>query len=80
MIKSSKLFFVVIALFCLYLPLSALAQSQKRLTEIYKTLRIYEFVEPIKAPDFELVSTEGKTIRLSDFRGNVVFLNFWTTW
>jgi peroxiredoxin len=32
------------------------------------------------APDFELVSTDGETIRLSDFRGTPVILNFWATW
>jgi peroxiredoxin len=32
------------------------------------------------APDFSLQSLEGQTIRLSDFRGKAVVLNFWATW
>jgi cytochrome c biogenesis protein CcmG/thiol:disulfide interchange protein DsbE len=32
------------------------------------------------APDFELPGLDDKTLRLSDFRGKVVFLNFWATW
>lgn len=30
------------------------------------------------APDFELPDLEGKMVRLSQFRGKTVFLNFWT--
>jgi peroxiredoxin len=32
------------------------------------------------APDFVTRDESGKEVRLSDLRGNVVFLNFWGTW
>jgi len=34
----------------------------------------------MNAPDFSLPDLQGKTQRLSDYRGKVVFLNFWATW
>jgi peroxiredoxin len=33
-----------------------------------------------KAPDFSLVDLEGNTHKLSDYKGQGVFLNFWGTW
>lgn len=33
-----------------------------------------------KAPDFELKTLDGKTAKLSDYRGKKVILNFWATW
>jgi thiol-disulfide isomerase/thioredoxin len=32
------------------------------------------------APDFTLQSLDGKSTKLSDFRGKAVLLNFWATW
>jgi len=32
------------------------------------------------APDFTLQDLQGKAMRLADFQGKVVFLNFWATW
>lgn len=31
------------------------------------------------APDFQLVTADGTSVRLSDFKGKVVLLNFWAT-
>ncbi len=32
------------------------------------------------APDFVLKSSTGENLRLSEFRGDVVMINFWATW
>lgn len=32
------------------------------------------------AHEFELTDLEGNTVKLADFRGKVVFVNFWATW
>lgn len=32
------------------------------------------------APDFELETLDGKVVKLSDFKGQKVLLNFWATW
>jgi peroxiredoxin len=34
----------------------------------------------VMAPDFAMTTRDGKTIKLSDFRGKVVVLDFWATW
>ena len=41
-------------------------------------------VKPVKdrrpAPDFALKDSTGKVVKLSDFKGKIVLLNFWATW
>ncbi|WP_338657086.1 TlpA disulfide reductase family protein (plasmid) [Sporosarcina psychrophila] len=32
------------------------------------------------APDFELKTLDGETVKLSDYKGQRVMLNFWATW
>ena len=39
-----------------------------------------EIEEVVPAIDFELLDQFGNTHKLSDYKGKVVFLNFWATW
>lgn len=40
----------------------------------------YAAPTPVPAADFELRTLDDKRMRLSDYRGKVVLINFWTTW
>ena len=40
----------------------------------------YAARSPVPAADFRLRTLDGKPVQLSDFRGKVVLMNFWTTW
>lgn len=34
----------------------------------------------LRAPDFTLMNQDGQEMKLSDYRGQTVFLNFWASW
>jgi peroxiredoxin len=58
-------------------------QEQSSVTVIEdstKKLRLEFPKTPAAAPNFELKDPAGKPLSLKDFRGKVVFLNFWATW
>ena len=42
--------------------------------------KLQEMKDRPDAPDFTLPNAGGKKISLKDYRGKVVFLNFWATW
>ena len=37
-------------------------------------------LEPYPAPDFTVTSVNGETIKLSDYRGKFVYIDFWGSW
>ena len=37
-------------------------------------------IRGVAAPEFELADVDGAMVKLSDFKGKVVLVNFWATW
>lgn len=50
-------------------------KSGEKTTEQYGELQIGD-----TAPDFSVELLSGETVKLSDYKGKAVFVNFWATW
>ena len=66
----------------LVVAIMAMLASGKYLDRARKhgPIKLLGNVQGVRAPDFTLTSLDGSTVRLSDFRGKAVLLNFWATW
>jgi thiol-disulfide isomerase/thioredoxin len=47
--------------------------------EVTYAARLEQF-QTIGVPDFEVPTLDEKTVKLSEFKGSLVLLNFWATW
>lgn len=70
---------VFIALFVAIIGMLASGKYLDR-TRQHGPLKLVGNVQGVPAPDFTLISLDGTKVKLSDFRGKAVLLNFWATW
>ena len=59
---------------------AAMAAPAGAVTQYAQRLGLQSPKEVVEAPDFTLKDLTGREVRLTDFRGKVVFLNFFATW
>jgi len=76
-VKRNALVFV--ALFVAILAMLASGKYLDR-TRKHGAIKLVGNVQGVPAPDFTLQSLDGSNVKLSDFRGKAVLLNFWATW
>lgn len=60
--------------------LAAAGFQQQELDRLFGNAGILRIAHVTRPVEIQLKDVYGNTVRLSDFRGKVVFLNFWATW
>jgi peroxiredoxin len=60
--------------------LAVMAAPAAAATHYLQVLGLQPPTEQVEAPDFTLKDLNSRKVRLADFRGKVVFLNFFATW
>ncbi len=48
--------------------------------DLFERLKIVKEATRVASPDFTLKGIDGKPVTLGEFKGKVVFINFWATW
>jgi peroxiredoxin len=76
-VKRNALVFVALTVAVL-----AMLASGKYLdrTRQHGPLKLVGDIKGVEAPDFSLLTLDGQKVKLSDYRGKAVLLNFWATW
>ena len=73
------LLFLGFATFLLFNGEAAAGTDNRELDRLFSEMRVVKSVNVLPV-DVRLNDAAGRPVKLSDFRGQIVFLNFWTTW
>ncbi len=56
------------------------AEEERLIQLLYASVGVQRINPPFEAKDFTLENLRGSMMSLKDFRGKVIFLNFWASW
>ncbi len=59
---------------------NAAGPPEQELEHLFGNMGIIKMPHPTQPLEIQLKDISGNTVSLSDFRGKIVFLNFWATW
>jgi thiol-disulfide isomerase/thioredoxin len=76
--KYFHLFLIILLLF--FLNPYIFKERARAETHFMESLALVRFDEKIKAQSFALKDLNGNEVHLEDYRGKIIFLNFWATW
>ncbi len=68
------------SLFILLVSFTLSFSSEKSREELFLKIGIQPIKGDMRAPDFCLENLKGEKLELKNFKGKVIFLNFWATW
>jgi thiol-disulfide isomerase/thioredoxin len=79
------LLFLILPVFGLFvtsfLGIAPFAKTESQeLDRLFNDLGVLKIPHPTDPPEITLKDPNGQSVSLSDFRGKIVFINFWTTW
>jgi thiol-disulfide isomerase/thioredoxin len=61
-------------------PLAKAKSESRKLERLYEDMGVLKLPRNTDPIEIRLKDLNGNLVSLSDFRGRIVFLNFWTTW
>jgi peroxiredoxin len=69
----------LLVIFILLVNLSDTTEGGRQ-DDLFSKIRINPIKGDKRVPDFSLVDLNGKKVGLKQFKGKIIFLNFWATW
>lgn len=78
--KEKKRFILIFLVFVVLLAGAGLLYKQFGDTPMPGAVTQTEETEAVSAPDFTVVDRDGNEVKLSDFLGKPVVVNFWASW